>query len=347
MERNIELDFIKAFAIYLVILGHTIQYFASDCFIFLDPIGKAIYLFHMPLFFFISGFLFNSTKSISFISFVTTRIKRLLIPKCVWGVLLVASGMAMDSLSSFPLSMPAFFAFAVSSYWFIWVLLYNTIIVKLICFLCAFYNSRILLIVFILLSCLSLFILPDIPHFIYQNYLRVFFPFFCLGFICRYLKLYERIVKSKVIFICSVLLFCYCFQTCEPNNFKYGLQPLSVFMETFDYVWKKEFFLLFAGFSGIAIILYVSRRIAQSITKNYFVQFVGKSTFSIYMIQGVLFDSIIKGFHFQLHSYALYILISFGVLFLCVCLNVLLKKNNHLCIFLLGNYQKDYNENHL
>ena len=59
VERNIIFDAIKAFAIGLVVYGHSIQYL-SGC-TWDNEIFRIIYTFHMPLFFMISGYFFSSS----------------------------------------------------------------------------------------------------------------------------------------------------------------------------------------------------------------------------------------------------------------------------------------------
>lgn len=74
IKRNPFLDYTKAFAILLVVVGHCIQYGSGQNYLkeelFFDNIlFKFIYSFHMPLFMLISGYLFayginKETKSI-------------------------------------------------------------------------------------------------------------------------------------------------------------------------------------------------------------------------------------------------------------------------------------------
>ena len=52
--RNIGIDYLKVFGIYLMVLGHS-QYLP-------DNLESIIYSFHMPIFFFISGYLFKDDK---------------------------------------------------------------------------------------------------------------------------------------------------------------------------------------------------------------------------------------------------------------------------------------------
>lgn len=68
--RNQIMDFLKGVGILYVVLGHT----------FVNPMHDFIYLFHMPLFYFISGFLYNDNYSIKPVQLLVSRIKTLYIP---------------------------------------------------------------------------------------------------------------------------------------------------------------------------------------------------------------------------------------------------------------------------
>ncbi len=93
-KRNITIDVIKAVAILLVILGHSIQYgcgteyLESNAF-FQNPLFEYIYSFHMPLFAMISGYLFYYTVSKRNLKeIIFNRIQRLFIPILSWQVVL-------------------------------------------------------------------------------------------------------------------------------------------------------------------------------------------------------------------------------------------------------------------
>ena len=92
-KRNITIDAIKAVAILLVVLGHSIQYGCGSEYLesnayFQNPLFEYIYSFHMPLFAMISGYLFNQTVSKrSFIEVIINRVQRLLIPILSWQVI--------------------------------------------------------------------------------------------------------------------------------------------------------------------------------------------------------------------------------------------------------------------
>ena len=70
-QRIDYIDTAKAAAITLVIIGHTPVY---------EPLAKWIYVFHIPLFFFISGYLFSFGRNPTFGAFVRKRWAQIAVP---------------------------------------------------------------------------------------------------------------------------------------------------------------------------------------------------------------------------------------------------------------------------
>ncbi len=70
----------KAFAICLIVLGHS---FPEDS---TSPIRAFVYLFHVPLFFIISGFFFKDHYLSAPKNFILGRLRRLWIPFLLWSV---------------------------------------------------------------------------------------------------------------------------------------------------------------------------------------------------------------------------------------------------------------------
>lgn len=73
-ERDTSLDFIRSFGMILVVLGHVSSVY-----------GGFIYLFHVPLFFIVSGALFKRTESVW--SDLYKKWKRLYLPNLKYGIL--------------------------------------------------------------------------------------------------------------------------------------------------------------------------------------------------------------------------------------------------------------------
>ena len=81
------LDIAKIACIILVVIGH---YDPAQAPVHYNNILKVIYTFHMPVFLFISGFLYVMTlRDISFKSFITKKIKRLAIPYLVTSAIII------------------------------------------------------------------------------------------------------------------------------------------------------------------------------------------------------------------------------------------------------------------
>ena len=82
MNNNKQLDdsvsFAKGIGIILMVLGHT----------FFSPYGHdVIYMFHMPLFFFISGYCFKESYLEDFRSYARKRIGKIYVPFVKWGLI--------------------------------------------------------------------------------------------------------------------------------------------------------------------------------------------------------------------------------------------------------------------
>lgn len=75
-QRDNFLDFCKGYAIFLVILGHVIQFISGNL---QDQIFNFIYLFHMPFFFMLSGYLADKTIHLNNL-FLLKKIRSLLLP---------------------------------------------------------------------------------------------------------------------------------------------------------------------------------------------------------------------------------------------------------------------------
>jgi len=73
-KRNEYIDWLKGFAIFLVVLGH--------CWLVDKNTFWLIYTFHMPLFFCISGYLFSKKKR--FKEFIMSKIKTIIIPYIIF-----------------------------------------------------------------------------------------------------------------------------------------------------------------------------------------------------------------------------------------------------------------------
>lgn len=87
-ERLLYIDRLKGFGIFLVVFGHIIQYNMVNS--TQNAVFEAIYSFHMPFFFFLSGYMVNKTTHIESVSsyfvFLKKKAISLLIPLFTWAL---------------------------------------------------------------------------------------------------------------------------------------------------------------------------------------------------------------------------------------------------------------------
>jgi len=92
-NRDITIDIVKAIAIILVVLGHSIQYACGEDYLkslaFYDNwLYKIIYSFHMPLFMCVSGWLFGySIQRYDISKLLKRKVIALIFPLVSWGTI--------------------------------------------------------------------------------------------------------------------------------------------------------------------------------------------------------------------------------------------------------------------
>lgn len=84
-HRQVYLDVVKLFAIFIVLWGHCVQFMGGGDF-WTNPVFEFIYSFHMPLFMVISGFFFTSVMKYSFFEVIRKKALQLLLPVVVWAI---------------------------------------------------------------------------------------------------------------------------------------------------------------------------------------------------------------------------------------------------------------------
>lgn len=85
-KRNVLVDVLKAYAIFLVVLGHVIQTFCPEW--NSNSLEVAIVMFHMPLFITISGYFFvKSAEKCSGWQLVKKRFVQLMFPSLTMGLI--------------------------------------------------------------------------------------------------------------------------------------------------------------------------------------------------------------------------------------------------------------------
>ncbi|MGF6312668.1 fucose 4-O-acetylase-like acetyltransferase [Bradyrhizobium sp. i1.8.4] len=286
-DRDLGLDFAKGVLIILVIVGHLIQYILYPAEGFWDsPWFKWIYMFHMPLFMAISGYL--SCRALlrkSLTQAIGDRAMQLLVPMLFWCVLLEtaklavlprapdASGNILQFLNDFA-----------GTYWFIWAAFVSFLLVKIL----SVFSHRSLWVLFVsvilvALAPLTFSIFPVIKY---------TYPFFCLGYSFAqsrdWWKSITRSLKPLLIVPLSIAALA-CFLAWRKDTYVYNNLVLVQDMQS-----AKNVLLMFFGSaaaSAIMIELFLQCwRVGRS---NRVVRFIavemGQSTLVLYLIQGTVF----------------------------------------------------------
>lgn len=133
--RVLWVDLARGLGILLVVLGHVNRglydgqlHSSSNLYQALDD---ALYLFHMPLFFMLSGlFMTQSVRKVGVGAFVISRIRTLAYPAVLWTWLLGLAHLAVGPAANHPLTPDDFPLIPLppySLYWFLWALLLNQV----------------------------------------------------------------------------------------------------------------------------------------------------------------------------------------------------------------------------
>ena len=126
-NRDFSIDFLKGILIILVVFGHSIQYlyYTRSAEFWTDPVFKAIYMFHMPAFIAVSGYLAGRKidGTVSLNSLVRGRILPVMGPLATWsllfGLVMAAKAHVHDPIVAGEIALSAIF----STYWFLWALI--------------------------------------------------------------------------------------------------------------------------------------------------------------------------------------------------------------------------------
>jgi fucose 4-O-acetylase-like acetyltransferase len=99
-KKRIEfIDLLKCFTIYSLLWFHSIGDLRSGNSLLTDPVFKFPLMFHMPLFFMVSGFFFSSSLNLSFKDFLRKKSAALLIPQITWGLIIGLSDWGMPYIN--------------------------------------------------------------------------------------------------------------------------------------------------------------------------------------------------------------------------------------------------------
>jgi fucose 4-O-acetylase-like acetyltransferase len=300
-QRNQYLDYTKGILILLVVYGHTIQYIQCNQNDFFDnAVFKAIYIFHMPLFMAISGFLaFSSIQKNTFSILIKKRFYNLVVPILSWSIIIISTTLSLKqlaivlSLKQFKknelLSAYSFFytlvndtiLHIVNEFWFLWALFFSGLIVFLIK---SIGKDNIYGLV---LMCCLLFVIPDIGN---MALLQYTFPFFCFGYLAAKNKTFPKFLDSKkcaLIVSSSFVLTIIGYILWNEQTYIYVSKMSNLYLVALRYV---------AGAATCISMLYLFHKLylfSHASLRNFLCK-MGAGSLYIYILQSYFFELISK-----------------------------------------------------
>lgn len=269
-SRNAYICNLKFFLIYLVVLGHTLEYFLDKELAL--HLYKLVYLFHMPVFVFLSG-MFTKTIEACKKQWVTTL-----------GYYIMCQGIVVLSKAIFAKTAIGF----IKPYWHLWYLLslvlWSWLGILVINLQNRGVRSIVILAVAILVACIC-GVIPWINRSLSLSRTIVFFPYYYLGMMVRPSIFRE---KRKLGFITLIPLSLGMFILLRVNidySFFYHAQAFGPNISNLNGIILRGLCFLVACFAGITILCFMPNK------RFAFTKF-GMDTLPIYLLH-VLFLPII------------------------------------------------------
>ncbi len=348
MEKKDPLiSMVKGMAIILVVYGHVIQrsMAAHGADFYLNPAFKFIYTFHMPLFFFISGYLMAWTLGRTGLSEAfKIRCKTLLVPYMCWGVLGLITYCALhlfDRKNSVGLrwdgSDPVL---ANAGVWFLFVLFVCSVFL-----LCSVKLQERLGMWGFAAVYLALLVIPGNDHF-YLYYIKWFYLFYAVGYLCnKYSGRIREIGANKaaplVIFILFILLASYWTKLDYIYVHKMHFATYNGSYEFLRFIYRYV-----VGFLGIAAVFYIAACFVKTKMEEG-LAWVGLYSLDIFLVQRYIVEGIYPKLagavrmHFDFNGSLFMCIVAplCTAFFVYVCIAVskaLIRKNPLLNTLLLG-----------
>lgn len=323
MRRIEYIDAMRGFTMFLVVLGHCAFYCmggVADDNVYLDIFQS----FRMPLFFFVSGFVFYKGNRIwqrkDLAEFFIKKIKvQILSPLLFLGIYLYLNDISLQSALFDPFKSGYWFTFALFEYFCLFILI-DTVLQHLKC------TDPVRTIVFLLISAVIMVvtnnrILVFLPNRSILDLISFpqmsFFLYFVIGSLVRkYFVEFERLLDTtNLLTICVITFF-----------------TLIVFEKYTNYVGVNYFTSILKAIAGILIVFAFFRKNATifsgETTTGRVLQFIGRRTLDIYLIHYFILPN---GLSTTFQSFdagnvpLIELLLAIGLAIVVVCISLLIS----------------------
>lgn len=272
IQRNEKIDILKGFAIILMVMGHSM----SDIEYMTIPFN-VIYSFHMPILFYLSGYMIEATKSkyaqTGILYFIKRKAVSLLVPYFSWTVLVpwIYNRCSFEVLKNQLVSVTGLHG---SGIWFLPVLFGLTLMYAFIWLLQksvlhqkdSFAKDVVLLVISVMLLVMLVFITKH-PYLV--NMMSYAIPFFFGVFVAKY-NFVKKIIGSRSIIVAAIGLY-------------FVLFPFFDFYDTSVMTQVKRIIL---SIFAIIVLWNLCRKETYQNRILRFVMLCGKYSLAIYLIHG-------------------------------------------------------------
>lgn len=292
--RKQYLDIAKGIGIVLVVLGHCPHVY--------NPLKQWIYAFHMPLFFIISGMVWNkeSHERRGYFSkeFVIDRLRRLIVPCYIWGIFYMLLNAVLNKSFS-PINIVYLFygsqsgfshAGSLTSLWFLPCMFLSVCIFELIQMMLGKNNNKVALFLISFVFVVVGIFLPRIsggfPWCVDVMFLAV--AFMLWGYLGR--DLIEGIDKPIVLATIAAVAFILLTLTYKLNLLYVGINNADMAGRYFG----NPFLYLVDAFAGSVTVLMLSKLMEASKLISRYLGYLGKITIPIFIIHKPVVQAIDK-----------------------------------------------------
>lgn len=321
-KKRIEyIDSLKFFAIFLVILGHVVQYgihYKNRDGYLDNPVWSFIYSFHMPLFIFISGFFASHALKYDILSLIKGKAINILLPSFVWIC-------TMEFLHK---RLPTDITLFYNNYWYLNTLFVCILITYIIQKYYFKYRYVLYLLTYLLL-CLTWG----------GYYVSYLFPFYIFGdifnrkmgllFRRKNLFLFSSLFMSIILYIVGKWNGHYTFY--ESNNVLFygsSLNTVGILIMLYR---------LFLSMSIVLFIFTLFSIVGNKVSRLSLVRNIGKETLGIYLISVYLCKHLpLPDTDNYLIIYIVAIIGSTSILFFSYGAVLLFKKNRYTAMLYMG-----------
>lgn len=322
MKRIVTFDLLKGLAMYLVVFTHFLQYVTRQTFD--NILFQIVYVFHMPLFIILSGYLFCKKLSGPLLQIVSSQFTHLILPSIVLGgvIRLLSVGyIDIEYVVNLPLIL-----------WFL-----STLFISSVAYAIMYRFTKNLILSTVILSVATL----CIPSGLY--FLKFTMPFLGIGLILSDMNFIERINFSvNYLLLALVGLICLYLAFWDTKYYVYITPP--PFIMSGDIVKWIAYFMRIAF--GTVITIYLMVLFKQFYYRGMVTNFIVRCSYNslyLYIIHFVLLTSIGDMVAINLGSEYLSDVVAFaGALILTIAMNVaihFLKRNKYTKALVLADFK--------